>query len=860
MSFLESRLFRRLAMWPLSQRLAIAAIAGGLVLAVSGVMAARAEQRADIRAEALLLLDHSTREVLRTFSDGERLLQRLAQRPEVASGTPESCNAVLGREADARPEYNNLTRTPPSGVIDCAGHPLPRRVSVRHLPSFQRAVSSRTFSVGDFQRSQATGRAVLVLTLPVLQPNGRVRHVLGASLLVSHLDSILAASSMPTGASVFAFDSTGRVVISSTVARPPVEQAIVDRARRLTPRDPVLVIEPAADTGEIWTIQRLRPSSASPVFLAVRAPVSVALAHALERMRARLLALIAVITLVVIATYRGARVLVMKPLAKLRHAITRIEAGDLDARVPMSLGTPEFDHISRSFNAMAEAVHARTAELSALVDHSPDGIARIAPDGTVLYANPALARQLQVVQGSLAGVPMERAFPEALARATRDAMTAASQRAVDVPLRGGDPPMIVDVRVVATRDEDGSVSAYLLTARDVSVERQTAEALRQSQKLESIGQLAGGIAHDFNNLLTGIVGHAELALDGLDDGHQAFEDVQALRDAALRSAGMTRQLLTFARRDPAYLEATDLNDVVRRVAGLLRRLIGPGVELVLDVREGIPAAHADAGQIEQVLINLAVNARDAMPNGGTAVIRTRPANVDASKAAALGLAMPGHYLAIEVEDTGTGMSSDVLSRIFEPLFTTKPAGRGTGLGLSTCYGIARAHGGALSVSSVLGVGTRFTLYVQTAAAHEATATTVEEALPDLRVADGTRVLLVEDDDSLRTMLARVLRGHGYDVLEAVDCASGLALVTAEGAPEFALVISDVRTPRLTARAFSEQLSRARPRLPVLFVTGHPDDIEPNGTLAGRPVLAKPFTSAQLLHAASRLLCPALAAA
>lgn len=863
-----SALLRRVSEWPLHQRLAIAAVTAGLMLAVAGLMAARAEQRSDVRAEALLLLDRSTREVVRTFAQGERLLQRLARRPEIANGSVRSCEEALAREADAQPRYNNLTRTPPSGLIDCAGHPLPRAVSVRHLPSFQRALTTRAFSVGDFQRSQATGRPVLVLAQPVLQPDGRVRTVLAASLLLSHLDSILAAAPMPSGAAVFAFDSTGRVVISSSATRPDVSRDILARALRLTPQEPVLVIEPAADTGDIWTIQRLLPSSDSPVFLAVRAPVSMALAHALQRMRFRLGALLLVITLVVIATYRGARVLVLDPLGKLREGIIRLEAGDLDARVPVSLGTPEFDHLGRAVNAMAEAVHARTAELSALVDHSPDGIARLAPDGTLLYANPALARQLQVVHGSLAGVPMGRAFPEPLARATRDAMqtarqlpagpaaigvTPTTQRAVDVTLRDGDPPTIVDIRVVATRDEDGSVSAYLLTARDVSVERQTSEALRQSQKLDSIGQLAGGIAHDFNNLLTGIVGHAELALDGLEPGHQAYEDVQSLRDAALRSAGMTRQLLTFARREPARLEAIDLNDVVRRVAGLLRRLIGPGVELVLDVREGIPAAHADPGQIEQVLINLAVNARDAMPNGGNVVIRTRPANVDASKAAALGLAMPGHYLAIEVEDTGTGMSSEVLSRIFEPLFTTKPAGRGTGLGLSTCYGIARAHGGALSVTSVLGVGTRFTLFVQTAAAHEVIGGAPVDALPDLRADVDTRVLLIEDDDALRTMLGRVLRGHGYDVLEAVDCASGLALATSSGAPDFALVVSDVRTPRLSARAFSEQLMRANPRLPVLFITGHPDDIDPNGTLDGRPVLAKPFTSAQLLHAAARLL-------
>ncbi|MDX2182776.1 MAG: ATP-binding protein [Gemmatimonadaceae bacterium] len=868
------RPFRQPMAWPLSQRLAIAAVAGGLVLAIAGLMAARAEQRADIRAEALLLLDRSTRDVVRALSDGERLLQRLARDADVINGTPDACRIALAREADAQSQYNNLTRTPPSGVIDCAGHPLPRRLSVGHLPSFQRALRTRAFSIGDFQRSQVTGRTVMVLAQPVLAPDGRVRHVLAASLLLSHLDSILAAAPMPSGASVFAFDSTSRVVISSSAVDFSVTRDILDRAMRLTPRDPVLVIEPAADTGVIWTIQRLRPSSASPVFLAVRAPVSIALAQALQRMRFRLGALLLVITLVVIATYRGARVLVLDPLANLREGISRIEAGDLDARVPTALGTPEFDHLGRAFNAMAEAVHARTAELSALVDHSPDGIARIATDGTLLYANPALARQLQVVHGSLAVVSMERAFPEPLARATRSAMQAAgtvgsgsaasvaaasAQRAVDVTLRDGDPPTIVDIRVVATRDEDGLVSAYLLTARDVSVERQTAEALRQSQKLDSIGQLAGGIAHDFNNLLTGIVGHAELALDGLEPGHQAYEDVQSLRDAALRSAGMTRQLLTFARRDPARLEPTDLNEVVRRVAGLLRRLIGPGVDLMLDVREGIPAAHADAGQIEQVLINLAVNARDAMPNGGTVVIRTRPASVDASKAAALGLAMPGHYLAIEVEDTGTGMSSEVLSRIFEPLFTTKPAGRGTGLGLSTCYGIARAHGGALSVTSVLGVGTRFTLFVQTAAAHDVIGGSADEALPDLRAHTGTRVLLVEDDDALRTMLARVLRGNGYDVLEAVDCASGLALATTGGVPSFDIVISDVRTPRLTARAFSEQLARAHPELPLLFITGHPDDIEPNGTLDGRPVLAKPFTSVQLLHAAARLLEPSLVA-
>jgi two-component system, cell cycle sensor histidine kinase and response regulator CckA len=588
---------------------------------------------------------------------------------------------------------------------------------------------------------------------------------------------------------------------------------------------------------------------------AVQAPLSVPTAGAHEAVvRDVLLVVSAVVLLVGIAVASATR-LISNPLRTLREVTRRLSGGDLAARAPTDIGAPEWREFALAFNHMADTLEERERQLTALAEHSPDGIARLGLDGQVLYANPALGRLLEMPAGALLGRIVTDVVPPALAETLEALGVLADSRGPGDDIVEGDVTLttirgtrVTDVRLVPERGDDGTPVARLAVLRDVTAARQTAEALRQAQKLDSIGHLAGGIAHDFNNLLTGIVGYADLALEDLPSDASARHDVQALRDAAMRSTGMTRQLLTFARTQAPTLVPADVGDVVADVAPLLERLLGAGVALSIERGTDVPAADVDRGQLEQVLVNLGVNARDAMPSGGTLTIRTRAADVDASKAARIGVRLPGRYAAIDVEDTGTGMPPAVMARIFEPFFSTKAPGKGTGLGLSTCYAIARDHGGVLAVSSHPGMGTRFTLYLPASTRAAEGPDPMADTWRDVAPGGTERVLLVEDDTVLRTLLARVLRSRGYSVDEAPDGARGLSAATAAGAPTYDLVVSDLRTPRLGGATLARHLGRALPTLPVLFVTGHPDDLDPDGTLDGHPVLAKPFTAVQLLHA------------
>lgn len=830
------------------------------VLAAAPALALVAGHAVSFRDDALAMDRLRAEHALAQAADAEaqliaratRQVQALARRPDVSLGTPDACAARLGAVLDGEPAYNNVTRATPDGRVDCSALPLAKPLILRDVPSFQRAIARRQFSIGDYQRSQATGRAVVVLAQPVVVDD-RIQAVLAVSVRLDWLDT-LAAAAVPFGGTLVTFDESGTTLGGRTAARVP--DAVRNAAQRNgVGRTQVLEVSNQDREPSLWAVRTLGRAGAGAIHAAVQVPVAVAYAGARQTtIRDSLAVLVALVLLVGIALASVTR-LISEPLDALSAATERLSSGDLDARAPVGTGTPELQAFAMAFNQMADTVQERDRQLTALAERSPDGIARLGLDGRLLYANPALGRLLGMPAGALVGRPLADVLPQALQETLEALGVLADGRSSgddivegDVVLPSGSGTLVVDVRLVPERDEHGAPVARLAVLRDVTAARQTADALRQAQKLDSIGHLAGGIAHDFNNLLTGIVGHADMALEDLAADAPARHDVQALRDAAMRSTGMTRQLLTFARTQPPTLTPSALGAVVKDVSTLLERLLGAGIALSLELDDDVPMADMDRGQIEQVLVNLAVNARDAMPSGGTLTIRTRAADVDASKAARIGVRSLGRYAVLEVEDTGTGMPPAVMQRIFEPFFSTKAPGKGTGLGLSTCYAIARDHGGVLTVSSHPGMGTRFLCYLpastRTAAGPEAMADTWRDV-----VAGGTeRVLLVEDDAGLRTLLARVLRSRGYTVDEAADGAQGLALATGPGASRYGLVVSDLRTPRLGGATLARQLRRAEPSLPVLFVTGHPDDLDPDGTLDGAPVLAKPFTAVQLLHA------------
>jgi PAS domain S-box-containing protein len=398
----------------------------------------------------------------------------------------------------------------------------------------------------------------------------------------------------------------------------------------------------------------------------------------------------------------------------------------------------------------------------------------------------------------------------------------------------------------------GETQGFYALITDATERKRLEEQFRQAQRMEAVGQLAGGVAHDFNNLLTIINTNCELALASPALGADARHEVEEIRRAGARAAALTRQLLAFSRRQVLRPEELDLGAIITDLESMLRRVIGEDITLVTDIGTGLGAVRADRGQLEQVLMNLVVNARDAMPTGGELSISAASVQVDATTARRhVGLA-PGAYVMLTVSDTGVGMDAATQQRIFEPFFTTKGVGKGTGLGLSTVYGVVKQSDGHIFVQSAPQRGTTFTVYFP----RIGHAPVLNAATPPCTALPrgSETILLVEDEEAVRRVVQRVLTSQGYSVLEAHDGAAALALATTHEAP-IHLVLTDVVMPNMSGREFAERLSRIRPAVRVLFMSGY------NGTeAASRGVrrsdtafIEKPFTIEVLARRVRHLL-------
>jgi signal transduction histidine kinase len=385
-------------------------------------------------------------------------------------------------------------------------------------------------------------------------------------------------------------------------------------------------------------------------------------------------------------------------------------------------------------------------------------------------------------------------------------------------------------------------------------ERQTLEdQLRQSQKLEGIGRMAGGIAHDFNNLLTAILGYTEMILDQIGPDKPISRDLEEIRAASDRAVALTRQLLAFSRKQTLHLAPLDLNEVVSAMRDMLQRLIGEAITISPSLMSALPPILADRTQVEQVLMNLVVNARDAMPGGGVIVIDTalaEPREVATVTHDSPAPAVSKKYVRLRVVDHGTGMDEATRSRIFEPFFTTKGVGEGTGLGLSTVYGVIQQLGGHIAVSSQIGQGTTFTMYFPETAdrGEKPQQFAGQKKQPMLLATRREVVLVVEDQRGVRQLVSRILTRHGYTVLEAASAADALALFEQQG-PRIDLLLTDMVMPRMTGAALAKKLSAIRPDLRVLYMSGF-TGLEGSGSTdlpATATVVEKPFTASTLLQ-------------
>ena len=528
-------------------------------------------------------------------------------------------------------------------------------------------------------------------------------------------------------------------------------------------------------------------------------------------------------------------------------AVAAMKAGASDwvSKGQLKRLVPAVDRELREARGRA-ALRATEASYGTLVEHAPVGIYRSNPDGRFLTVNAALVHLLGY--GSADEVLLLNMSQDVYADPAerqrlvdRDTYTDREYDEVEATWKRKDGRLLtVELSVRAIRNAAREVEYYETFVRDLTEQRRLQTQLVQSQKMEAVGRLAGGIAHDFNNLLTVITTSCDLLREDMGPDDPKREDVDQVRQAADGAAALTRQLLAFSRQQVLAPQIVNLGDVVFGVERMLRRVIGEDVDLVtvLDPESG--AVKADVGQLEQVLMNLAVNARDAMPTGGKLTIEIANVEHDPDYAREQEAAAVSRFVMLAVSDTGTGMDEATKARIFEPFFTTKELGKGTGLGLATVYGIVRQSGGFIWVYSEPGLGTTFKIYLP-----QVDAVAEGSAASDAHSASrrGTEtVLLVEDAAAVRSVIHEALARQGYAVLDAPHGAEALRIAASHAGP-IHLLLTDVVMPGLSGRQLADQLAAVRPETKVLYTSGHTDDaVVRHGVLeSGIAYLQKPFT-------------------
>jgi nitrogen-specific signal transduction histidine kinase/ActR/RegA family two-component response regulator len=408
------------------------------------------------------------------------------------------------------------------------------------------------------------------------------------------------------------------------------------------------------------------------------------------------------------------------------------------------------------------------------------------------------------------------------------------------------------VEVISHKLDYGGRSVRLAVVQDVSERQNLERQLRQAQKMEAIGRLAGGVAHDFNNLLMVIKGHTELLLNALDPADSVARKISQIDRSADRATALTRQLLAFSRMQVLQPRALNLNSIVDEMGKLIPRLIGEDIELIFRTASDLGTIKADGSQMEQIIMNLAVNSRDAMPNGGRFTIETSNVELDSYYSAAHPVVKPGRYVLLAVSDTGTGMDSETQAHIFEPFFTTKEQGKGTGLGLATVYGVVKQSGGFIWVYSELGKGTTFKIYLPRVDEAVAAAVPLQSAAQVLR---GTEtVLLAEDEQDVRDVAREFLESAGYSVIEAPSGAEALKIAAGHSG-QIQLLITDMIMPGMTGQDLAQKMRGVRESIGVIYMSGYSELAAGEATKGDKAavVLTKPFSRTALLRTVREVL-------
>lgn len=538
--------------------------------------------------------------------------------------------------------------------------------------------------------------------------------------------------------------------------------------------------------------------------------------------------------------------------ASINQTVVKDEDGRVRTRAVINDLTSE--------RSMRQALQASEDKFQKFFDEAPLGIAIVDPDGNLEDCNTALEQMLGVEKEGLTDKKLEDILFETDINAVLFQLKKLTQRErmrapIEIQLKTKDGAPL-PVQLIGRKFKESE--SIVLHFSDMSQQKVLEQQFVQSQKMQAIGQLAGGIAHDFNNLLTAMVGFCDLLLLRHKPGDPSFSDIMQIKQNANRAANLVRQLLAFSRQQTLQPKVQDVTDILTELSHLMRRLLGANIELEVIHNQDLGLVKVDEGQMEQVLINLAVNARDAMQEkgGGKLTIKTFPFENKAPIDLRDDEMPPGLWTVIEVNDTGCGIPEENLTRILEPFFTTKDVGQGTGLGLATVYGIIRQTGGYLEVKSIVGTGTTFSIYLPCVQEIDDDSNAHQDELEEKEPTDltGTAcILLVEDEDAVRTFSTRALTNKGYEVLNAESGEKALEIVTQNEGPEIDLLITDVVMPNMDGPTLAQRLRQDNPNLKIIFISGYTEDRLKDHMGENISFLPKPFTLKQLAEKVKQVM-------
>lgn len=776
------------------------------------------------RDTSLRLLDVALAEHRDLTRTGLELLRHVARTMDIAASDPVACSRALRELLATYASFSNIARITPDLSIDCSAVPVSGEVVNAYLnPAVLRAAETHR-SVNSWIRYGPLGQPVATIIEPVRNNAGRVSHYLMLEAELNWFTHLARAIPPATGAMAAIVDTTGYIV-----ARQPDAEEFAGARHEVRPslrtmfgRDSGFVEGLGLDgTERMYAFRSLPVDNFAPTLLMIGLPKSLLYADANRHLATYLGLTLVMLVLTGLMAWIAADLFVLRDVKALLGATERLADGDLSTRVPTPSSSGELTDLALRFNDLARRLEERRREFVLLGDASPDAIARVTRNLEIEWANAALRARIgagvdEITGCSIEDLPLEPALTAAVAQQVREVFDTGRRRESEQFVSTADGDSWIDLRVTPERNAAGEITHAMVIARDVTARRQLASHLAQAERLDSIGKLAGHIAHDFNNLLTAIIGNAEIALRQLEPHDRAAADVAKIMDVARRASSLTRQLLSFARRQSTMARVIDVKAFIEEAAPLLRRVIGDLVRLEFHFDPATPNVRFDPTQLEQVLVNLAANARDAMPSGGTLSFSTTRRVILEPDAEIDGRA-PGDYLVLTVSDTGVGMAAEVRQRIFEPFFSTKHKMGGTGLGLAVTYGAVRQHGGTIEVESAEHHGATFRIFLP--------ATTVEpEVQPAPALAPEAprgreTILLAEDQDDVRTTLARLLRSHGYAVVDTADGAEALTKIERGEMPPFQLLITDLVMPRIGGEALVAALRPNFPDVPVLVISG-----------------------------------------